>query len=78
MLGHGASAWYTPAAIKGHQKGVAKKLRFMQGQSLRVVAGAYRATATEALEMELHVSPIDLHMEKIVARAMTRMDSRTA
>ena len=45
---------------------------------MKVVAGAYRATATEALEVELHVSLIDLHMEKIVARAMTRMDSRTA
>jgi hypothetical protein len=36
------------------------------------VAGAYKATSIDALEVELKVQPLDLHMEKLVLGAATR------
>jgi hypothetical protein len=52
---YGASAWYTSEDIKGARKGVVNKLKSLQGKYLRIVAGAYRATLTEALEIETHI-----------------------
>jgi hypothetical protein len=51
---YGASTWYTPEGIKGARKGVASKLKSLQGKCLKVIAGAYKATLTEALEIETH------------------------
>jgi hypothetical protein len=51
---YGASAWYTLKGIKGARKGVASKLKSLQGKYLRIIAGAYKATLTEALEIETH------------------------
>jgi hypothetical protein len=45
----------------------------MQGQCLRVITGAYKATATEALEIETHVPPLDLYAEEMVARTTARL-----
>ena len=40
--------------------------------------GAYRATATEALEIESHTSPLDLYTESLVARSTLRLQSCTS
>ena len=42
------------------------KIRSIQGKALRVAIGAYKATATEALEVETNTVPIDLHLDKLV------------
>jgi hypothetical protein len=75
---YGASAWYTPEAIKGARKGVVSKLKSLQGKHLRVVAGAYKVTSTEALEVETHIQPIDIALEGRVARTMLRMGASHA
>ena len=72
---YGASAWYTP---EGARKGVANKLKSLQGKYLRTVAGAYRATSTEALEIETHTQPIDIALEGRVARTMLRIGASHA
>lgn len=76
VMSHGAAAWYTSAEVKGHRKGVDTKLRSIQGRALRQATGAYRATATEALQVETNTIPIDTHLKKLVQRSMTNMDSR--
>jgi hypothetical protein len=73
---YGCSAWYTPAEAKGHRKGIAERLQSIQGKCLRVIAGAYKATSTEALEIETHTPPLDLFTEESVARTSIRL--RTA
>ena len=59
---YGALAWGRPEAL-GNNKTLVIKLQAAQGKFLRVVAGAYKATATEALEAEIKVQPLDLHVE---------------
>jgi hypothetical protein len=51
---YGASAWYTPESIKGARKGVASKLKSLQGKHLKIIAGAYKVTLTKVLEIETH------------------------
>jgi hypothetical protein len=70
---YGASTWYTPPGVQGARKGTAKKLQAIQGKCLRVITGAYRATATEALEIETHTIPIDILLETRVAKTMLRL-----
>jgi hypothetical protein len=75
---YGASTWYTPERIKGARKGVINKLKYIQGKYLRTVAGAYRATSTEALEIETHTQPIDIALESKVARTVLRIGASQA
>jgi len=37
-----------------------------------VVTGAYKATTTEALEIETHTLPMDIFLDKMVARSTLR------
>jgi hypothetical protein len=74
----GANTWYTPTGVQGARKGVAKKLQAIQGKCLRVITGAYRATATEALEIETHTLPMDILLETHVAKTMLRLGESQA
>jgi hypothetical protein len=69
----GCNAWYTPAGAKGYRKGIAAKLQSIQGKCLRTVAGAYKATSTEALEIETYIPPLDLFTEENVTRTSTKL-----
>ena len=42
------------------------KIRSIQGKAFRVAIGAYKATATEVLEVETNTVPIDLYLDKLV------------
>jgi exonuclease III len=65
----GAGAWYTPDGIKGHRKTTALKLKAIQGRFLKTVTGAYRATSTEALEIETYTQPLDIYLDGLVAKS---------
>ena len=58
---YGAVAWYRPVKTENKEKGIASTLQKIPGRCLRTVAGACKATATEALEAELEVEPLDLY-----------------
>ena len=70
---YGGNAWYTPATLKGARKGMGQKLHALQGRFLRVATGAYRATSTEAVEVETFTPPIDIYLESILAKAAIRL-----
>jgi hypothetical protein len=72
IITYGASIWYTPASIKGHRKIVDNKLKALQGKFLRAITGSYRAAATEAVEVETYIQPIDIFMDGLVAKATLR------
>jgi hypothetical protein len=55
MITYGANTWYIPMTIKGHHKMVINKLKALQGKFLRAITGAYRATSTEAVEIETFI-----------------------
>ena len=46
-------------------KEIMVKLRTIQGRCLRVVAGVYKATLTEALEAETYVELLDIYVSKV-------------
>ena len=71
-LVYGAVAWLQLDKNFSVRKGMAAKLQAIQGQCLRAVAGAYKATPTEALEAEVGVEPLDLYCSKRAAIAATR------
>ena len=50
---------------------MAVKIQAIQGQCLRAVAGAYKATLTEALEAEIGVELLDLYCSKRASIAAT-------
>jgi hypothetical protein len=52
---YGASVWHTPEGVQGHCKGISKKLQTIQGKCLHTIMGAYKATSTEALEVEVFI-----------------------
>ena len=51
---------------------MAEKLQAIQGRCLRVMAGADKATATETLEAEIGVNPLDLYLETTTTCAVAR------
>lgn len=75
---YGASVWHTPREVKGHRMKVSKKLQTLQGKCLRTITGAYKATSTEALEVETHIQPLDLHTETLAAKATIRVRTSKA
>jgi len=75
---YAASVWHAPEGVKGHRKGIRAKLQKIQGKCLRTIAGAYKATSTEALEVETFTLPLDLHTERLAARTAARIHTTKA
>ena len=69
---YGANAWYTPMTIKGYRKTIVNKLKALQGKFLRVITGAYRATSTEAVEIESYIQPIDIYLDGLIAKTVLK------
>ena len=67
---YGAIAWYPflNTRIKAFQDTLEK----WQGKFLRAISGAYRATATTALEVELDVEPLDLYTQRLALASYQR------
>jgi len=62
-IAYGAISWFPIANTRG-KKGVTDTLQKWQGKFLRRVLGAYRATATTALEVESFIEPLDLYIQR--------------
>src|SRR6266487_4112672 len=65
-LSYGAAIWHRPSTDK--PKGLAARLQKQQNHGLRIVLGAYKATPIRMLETELYVPPLDLWLNRQVAR----------
>jgi exonuclease III len=66
-IAYGASSFHTPTPVGGKPRGIATSLTKAQNRSLRIVAGAYKATPIRSLETETWVPPLDLYLNKRVA-----------
>ena len=78
VLTYGASLWQTPEGVLGHRKGTDQRIQAIQGKCLRPITGAYKATSTEALEIETFVPPLDLYTQLIAAKTITRIRTTKA
>ncbi|EAQ82977.1 hypothetical protein CHGG_10795 [Chaetomium globosum CBS 148.51] len=68
-LAYGASSFHIPADVEGEpvKKGITGALGKVQNKSLRIVAGAFKATPIRNLETETWVPPLDLYFNKRLA-----------
>lgn len=60
--------WHHTTPKEGRAKGIARSFSSTQSKCLRVVIGAYKATATRDLEVEADCAPIDLYLNFRVAK----------
>jgi Reverse transcriptase (RNA-dependent DNA polymerase) len=70
VISYAALAWF-PGDLAGSKK-LRSDLQSIQGRFLRAIAGAYKATATEALEIETFIEPLDLFIEKAAIQGTSR------
>ena len=68
-ISYGAIAWFP--TLK-EAKTLRQALNAIQGRFLRTVTGVYRATATEALEIETYCEPLDLYTERQALQGVAR------
>jgi len=61
----GSAVWYHPEGGKEAKKKTTERLKVIQNKCLRVVAGAYKATHTMALEAETFIPPPDLFLKRL-------------
>lgn len=75
---YGCSAWapvHRGFGYKTYLNKMGAALRRCQKQSLVAISGAFRSTAAAALEVELHVEPIQHRMAKIIYSTTNRIQS---
>ena len=72
-IAYGASSFHVPAQAENKPKGITERLAKAQNRSLRIVAGAYKATPVRSLETETWVPPLDLYLNKRLADFETRL-----
>ncbi len=75
QLAYGASIWYTPTGEKGNQKTLVTQLVQAQATGARLITGAFKATSAQALNIEAHLTPIDLELDKKTIQAAARLFS---
>jgi hypothetical protein len=71
-LSYGAALWHQPTGNK--PKGLAAKLQKQQNQGLQAVLGAFKATPIRQLETESYVPPLDLWLNRRIARFQARIE----
>ena len=72
-IAFGAASYHTPTRAEDKPKGITASLYKAQNRSLRIVAGAYRATPIRSLETETWVPPLDLYLNKRLADFEARL-----
>src|ERR1700694_5750760 len=72
-IAYGAASFHVPTQPEDKPKGITERLYKAQNRSLRIVAGAYKATPIRSLETETWVPPLDLYLNKRLADFEARL-----
>lgn len=63
---YGVAAWYQPQLItKRKAKEISQPFASLQKRAACLISGAFKTTAAEALNAELHLPPVAIHMERL-------------
>ena len=72
------SAWYIPdggLGFKGREVRALKLMRNVQRRAARIIGGAFRSTSAVALDVELHLPPVEDSMKRAISDALFRLAS---
>lgn len=70
----GVSAWYQPMQIsKTKAQSICRPFAAIQKQAACLISGAFRTTSAEALNAELYLPPISIHMNRLVKETALRL-----
>jgi hypothetical protein len=70
----GVSAWYQPMVIsKKKARTISQPFVAIQKRAACLISGAFRTRAAEALNTELHLPPITIHMNRLVKETPLRL-----
>ena len=70
----GVSAWYQPMLIgKTKARTISQPFVGIQKRAACLISGAFRTTAAEALNTELYLPPIAIHMNRLVKETALRL-----
>lgn len=69
----GVAAWLRPNRKGEFPRGQLNCLESLQGQALRVVNGAFRCTAFEALDVETYTTPIRIRVKQALQDSLMRL-----
>ncbi|KAJ5100018.1 zinc knuckle domain protein [Penicillium argentinense] len=70
----GVSVWYHPLMIsKTKARMISQPFVAIQKRAACLISGAFRTTAAEALNTELHLPPIAIHMNRLVRETALRL-----
>ena len=73
-LAYGAAIWHNPSKEPNKRaQGIAAQLQPIQNKCLRIVAGAYKATPIQSLEVETYTPPLDLYLDSRLAKFRERL-----
>lgn len=75
QLAYGASIWYASTGEKGNQKILVAQLVQAQAIGARLITGAFKATSAQALNIEAHLTPINLELDKKMIHTAARLFS---
>ena len=67
-MAYRAPAWHQPTKARKKPKGLAAKLQAEQNKGLQAVLGAFKAMLTRRLKTEVYILPIDLWLNRRIAR----------
>ena len=67
-MAYRVSVWHQPTKVGRKPKGLAVKLQAEQNKGLQAVLGAFKATLTRRLKTEAYVPPIDLWLNRCIAK----------
>jgi YD repeat-containing protein len=71
---HGCSAWSVAQERgEGYTKQTIDSLKRLQAKAARIIGGAYKATSGPALDIELHLLPIEQQIWKTSAETVSRI-----
>ncbi len=73
QLAYGALMWYTPTGEKGNKKTLFTQLVQAQGTEARLITGAFKATSDQAPNIKVHLTPIDLELDKTTIQTAARL-----
>ena len=72
---YGCSAWHTLKTDSDHRQSRLRILNQIHTRAMAAMTGAFRATATAALDIETHQIPMKCLLEKRALEALTRIET---